>query len=158
MLSQSLLVCSRGLSLRGVSKLLSDAALRGGHSTVVARHISLTPSRHISLTPHKYGSGAGMWKTERVVSGALFAVIPAAFFLPSPMMDYAAALVVWAHCHWGLETVVTDYMRTRVHGALIAKASLYAFYVFSVLSMGSLFYFTYSDVGVVGAAKMLWKL
>ena len=89
MLAQTL--AFRGLSLRNVASILNKRSL------LLEETIS---SRNISLTAVKCGSGASMWKPERIVSIGTAAIVPLAFMLPSPGMDYAAALVVWAHTHW----------------------------------------------------------
>jgi len=53
---------------------------------------------------------------------------------------------------------VVDYVRPSVFGEVIPKIAIALLYAFSVLTLGGLCYFTYSDVGLVAAIKMLWKL
>jgi succinate dehydrogenase (ubiquinone) membrane anchor subunit len=49
-------------------------------------------------------------------------------------------------------------MRPRVVGPVLAKLSLALVYGLSAFTLGGLFYFNYSDVGIVNAIKMFWKL
>jgi succinate dehydrogenase (ubiquinone) membrane anchor subunit len=61
------------------------------------------------------------------------------------------------HCR-GIETIVVDYLRPKIVGATVAKMGVVLVYLISAFTLGGLFYFNYSDVGIVNAVKMLWKL
>lgn len=99
-----------------------------------------------------------MWNAERLLSAALIAVIPASFYIPSPVMNYALALSLVVHTHWGLEAIVVDYIRPSVFGATIPKVALGSLYLLSILTLAGLFYFNYSDVGLVTGLRMLGKV
>jgi len=129
-----------------VSKLQSPTSGNGVLSKQVVRQMSATGD-HVTL-----------WTAEKVVSGALVAIVPLAFIFPSAMMDYLLAFSITIHSHWGIEAIVLDYIRPSIFGAVIPKISLAAVYLLSALTLGGLFYFTYTDVGIVNAIKMLWKL
>ena len=58
----------------------------------------------------------------------------------------------------GIEAIVVDYIRPSVFGNAIAKASVGAVYLLSAMTLGGLAYFIYTDVGLINAVKMLWKL
>lgn len=58
----------------------------------------------------------------------------------------------------GVEAIVVDYVRPSVFGPVIPKLALALVYGLSALTLGSLWYFTYTDVGLAKAVKMLWKL
>jgi hypothetical protein len=49
-------------------------------------------------------------------------------------------------------------MRPKVVGPVLAKLGVGIVYGISVFTLGGLFYFNYSDVGIVNAIKMFWKL
>ncbi|XP_046401816.1 succinate dehydrogenase [ubiquinone] cytochrome b small subunit, mitochondrial [Ischnura elegans] len=119
-------------------------------------------SKPFSVSPKRLASEAGdyskLWTVERAVAIGLLGLVPAAFVFPSPPMDYILALTMVMHSHWGLEAVIKDYMRPRVVGALLANMSMGLLYIVSIASLGSLCYFSYTDVGLVGLIKMLWKL
>ncbi|RWS14986.1 succinate dehydrogenase [ubiquinone] cytochrome b small subunit: mitochondrial-like protein [Dinothrombium tinctorium] len=111
------------------------------------------------FSPSSIHSGhSKLWTAERVLSAALIAVMPASFFVPLPAMDYLFALSVIVHIHWGMEAIVVDYIRPSVFGNVIPKVSLAALYLLSILALGGLFYFNYSDVGVTQAIRMMSKI
>jgi succinate dehydrogenase (ubiquinone) membrane anchor subunit len=60
----------------------------------------------------------------------------------------------------GIEAVVVDYIRPSLfHGkTLIPNISQALVWVLSAATLGSLYYFNYTDVGIVNAIKMLWNL
>jgi len=58
----------------------------------------------------------------------------------------------------GIEAALVDYIRPVIFGPVIPKLAIAALYGISVLSLGGLIYFSYSDVGLVNAVKMFWKL
>lgn len=98
-----------------------------------------------------------LWVAEKVVSAALLAVIPAAFILPSKAMDHALALSLVVHIHWGLEAIVTDYVRASLFGPVIPKLSIGALYLVSIAALAGLLYLNYSDVGLTTAVRMISK-
>ena len=60
----------------------------------------------------------------------------------------------------GIEAIVVDYVRPSLFGGStvipnIAQALVWAL---SVFTLGGLYYFNYTDVGLVNAIKMLWQI
>lgn len=60
----------------------------------------------------------------------------------------------------GIEAIVVDYIRPSLFGGSttipnIAQAGVW---FLSAVTLGGLFYFNYTDVGIVNAIKMLWKV
>ncbi len=53
-----------------------------------------------------------------------------------------------------------DYVRPVLFGGntLIPNLAQAAVWMLSAFTLGALYYFNYTDVGVVNAIKMLWKL
>jgi hypothetical protein len=45
-----------------------------------------------------------------------------------------------------------------IFGSVIPKLAIAALYGASIMALGGLIYFTHSDVGLVNAVKMFWKL
>ncbi|KAI1303035.1 Succinate dehydrogenase [ubiquinone] cytochrome b small subunit, mitochondrial [Halotydeus destructor] len=115
------------------------------------------PLSSISLRNSSAGSHSGLWTAERLLSAGLLAVLPAAFVLPLPGMDYALALALTTHVHWGVEAIVVDYIRPAIFGDVIPKIALGLVYLLSALTLGGLFYFNYTDVGVAHGIRMAWK-
>lgn len=98
-----------------------------------------------------------LWKAERYLSLGLLGVLPTAAVVSNPVMDYAVALSLVVHVHWGVEAIVTDYIRPSIFGPTIPKISIALVYVLSSLALGGLFMFNYTDVGLSQATRMLAK-
>lgn len=103
-------------------------------------------------------SHSRIWTAERFLSAALVGILPAAVAFPNPVLDYILALSMTVHVHWGIEAIVVDYVRPSIVGAALSKAAVAVVYGVSVLTLGGLFYFNYTDVGLSQAIRMLWKL
>ena len=60
----------------------------------------------------------------------------------------------------GVEAIVVDYIRPSLFGGktLIPNLCQGAVWLLSFLTLGGLYYFNYTDVGIVNAIKMLWSL
>lgn len=110
---------------------------------------------HEKPPEHKHDA---LWRAERYLSLALLGVLPAAWFIPHPFMDYAVATSLVVHVHWGVEAIVTDYVRPSIFGPIIPKISVALVYVLSILAAGGLFLFNWTDVGITQALKMLSRI
>ena len=51
-----------------------------------------------------------------------------------------------------------DYWRPKIVGPALAKMGVAAVYGISAFTLGGLCYFNYTDVGIINAIKMFWKL
>lgn len=111
-----------------------------------------------SSSTHTVHDHSRIWSAEKVLAAGLLGLFPAAFFFPNPAFDHALALVITAHIHWGIEAIVIDYIRPSVVGATLSRAAMVGVYFLTAFTLGGLFYFNYSDVGLIQAVKMLWKL
>ncbi|CAG0915574.1 unnamed protein product [Notodromas monacha] len=98
------------------------------------------------------------WAFERVITLGLVGLIPASFVVYHPSMDYILAMGLCLHSHWGLHGVCADYIRPKLFGAALAKLAEVIVYILSFLAFGSVMYFNYTDVGLIPAFRMLWKL
>jgi succinate dehydrogenase (ubiquinone) membrane anchor subunit len=83
--------------------------------------------------------------------------LPLGFATNLPGLDYVIAAALVVHVHWGLEAIVVDYIRPSIFGPVIPKVSLWLLYLLSIFSLGGLFYFNYTDVGIVNGVKMGWQ-
>jgi len=99
-----------------------------------------------------------LWTMERILSGALVPLIPMALIMPCAPLDYMVAFALTVHSHWGIEALVLDYVRPSVFGEVIPKIAMGLVYGLSAMTLGGLFYFIYSDVGIANAIRMFWKL
>ena len=57
-----------------------------------------------------------------------------------------------------MEAIVVDYIRPSLFGGktLIPNIAQGAVWLLSGVTLGGLYYFNYTDVGIVTAIKMLW--
>lgn len=108
-----------------------------------------------SLHSHKHDK---LWKAERYLSWALLGVLPGAWVVSHPFMDYAVATSLIVHVHWGVEAIVTDYIRPAIFGPVIPKISIALVYVLSVLAASGLFIFNWTDVGLTQAFRMIARI
>lgn len=99
-----------------------------------------------------------IWLAERYLSWALLGVLPAAWVIPHPLMDYAVATSLVVHVHWGVEAIVVDYIRPSIFGPVIPKVSVALVYVLSILAASGLFIFNWTDVGMTQAFKMIARI
>jgi len=111
-------------------------------------------SKRLSST----GDHVTLWTAERVLSGVMVPLLPITFLMPNQPLEALLAFCLTLHSHWGIEAIVVDYVRPSVFGSVIPKLALAAVYGLSAFTLGGLLYFIYSDVGLVTAIKMLWKL
>jgi len=108
--------------------------------------------RNISLTAPKLsaaqGSHSALWTAERALSLGLLALLPAAIAMPNPVLDYALAVSIVMHTHWGLEAIVTDYIRPIIFGNMVPKVAHGLLIGLSAITLAGLFYFIYNDIGI----------
>jgi len=106
------------------------------------------------------GDHVKLWTAERVVSAVMIPGFVGPFLFTTPATDALLCTLSVLHSHWGVEAIVVDYIRPSLFGGStvipnIAQALVWAL---SAFTLGALYYFNYTDVGVVNAIKMLWKL
>lgn len=148
-------VCLNRVQLTQVYRNLqtvNKSALLNSSSRSLAK-VNLT--RVLSSNAHDHSK---LWVVEKAVSLGLLAVIPAAFACQSTALDYALALSLVAHIHWGLDAIVVDYIRPALFGPVIPKVALGALYLLSIAALAGLFYLNYSDVGLSTAIRMIAKV
>lgn len=127
------------------------------YQNIASRYMSTASNYHYHEKPQSHAHDK-LWKAERYLSVALLGVIPAAAVVPNPILDYALALSLVVHVHWGVEAIVTDYIRPSIFGPVIPKVSIALVYILSSLALGGLFMFNYTDVGITQAVRMLAKM
>jgi len=107
---------------------------------------------------HSSHNHSKIWSYERYLSLGLLGVIPVSLVCSLPALDYPLAVALVAHIHWGVEAIVVDYIRPSLFGRVIPRLSILALYLLSIASVGGLFYFNYTDVGLSHAIRMIAKL
>lgn len=115
--------------------------------TVTAPRLSAASGHHDKL-----------WTVERFLSAGLLGIVPAAVMFPSQTLDGLLAVSMVMHSHWGLEAIITDYVRPILFGHLVPKLAHGLLIVFSAATLAGLFYFIYNDVGIGKAVRKLWEI
>jgi len=164
------------IAQRGLSSLSTLQFSKSGSSSInqhqymnnnvlfTNRNKSLIPTTSMSVLqyqPKRFSSDGDhvkLWTAEKVVSAGLVGIFPLAFIVPNPILDALLAFAVTIHSHWGIEAIVVDYVRPVLFGETIPKIGIALVYALSALTLGGLLYFIYTDVGIVNAVKLLWKL
>ncbi|KAA0196334.1 hypothetical protein HAZT_HAZT006904 [Hyalella azteca] len=114
--------------------------------------------QHTVVRSSSSGDHVKLWTAERVLSAVLLGAIPAAIAMPTPAVETFLALSLTVHSHWGIEALVHDYVRPSMFGNVIPRLSIAAVYGLSMMTFGSLCYFIYTDVGLINAVSIFWKL
>lgn len=122
---------------------------------------SLVPSQYLATSAVvKSGSGdhAKMWTAEKVVSLIQIPALVVPFMWTTPVTDALFCTLAVLHSHWGVEAIVVDYIRPSLFGGktLIPNICQGLVWFLSGLTLGGLYYFNYTDVGIINAIKMLW--
>ncbi|KAH8278732.1 hypothetical protein KR018_008107 [Drosophila ironensis] len=147
--------------LKSYSSLVANAQ-RQLKAPLVVKAVAPVVRREITVSAPRMAAAGGdhtmLWTIERLVSVGLLAIIPVAFIAPSKVLDALMAISVVIHAHWGVEAMIVDYMRPSVVGELLPKVSHIALIVLSVATLGGLFYFIQSDVGLANGIKRFWSI
>jgi len=106
------------------------------------------------------GDHVKLWTAEKVVSAAQVPAILIPFMHTTPITDAMFCTLAILHSHWGIEAIVVDYIRPALFGGstTIPNICVALVWALSAFTLGALYYFAYTDVGIVNAIKMLWKL
>lgn len=62
------------------------------------------------------------------------------------------------HAHWGLEAIVTDYVRPVIFGNTVPKVAHGLLILYSALVLGGLIYFNLTDIGISQAVRKVWAI
>ena len=105
------------------------------------------------------GDHVKLWTAEKVVSAVAVPGLILPFVYTTPLTDALFCTLFVMHAHWGIEAIVVDYVRPVLFGGshTIPNLCVAAVWGLSAFALGALYYFNYTDVGVVNAIKMLWK-
>uniref|UniRef100_A0A183BL41 Succinate dehydrogenase [ubiquinone] cytochrome b small subunit n=1 Tax=Globodera pallida TaxID=36090 RepID=A0A183BL41_GLOPA len=104
------------------------------------------------------GPHALHFKLERYFAASMVPLLPVAYFVHGPFMDYALTVAIVLHSHWGIMVVIQDYARPLVIGETLAKMAPIAAYISSVLLLFGLLVFNYNDCGLTKAFEMVFSL
>eukprot|EP00088_Acartia_fossae_P015518 TRINITY_DN18515_c0_g1_i1.p1 TRINITY_DN18515_c0_g1~~TRINITY_DN18515_c0_g1_i1.p1 ORF type:complete len:146 (-),score=22.87 TRINITY_DN18515_c0_g1_i1:114-551(-) len=141
-------------------RALTCSGLR--HVSAASRVTRQMPQLSFATSSVRPSSGdhVKMWTAERVVSIAQVPAVILPFMFTNPVTDAMFCTLAVLHSHWGIEAIVVDYIRPALFNGstFIPNLCVGLVWLLSAVTLGSLFYFNYSDVGIVNAIKMLWRL
>ncbi|XP_055523663.1 succinate dehydrogenase [ubiquinone] cytochrome b small subunit, mitochondrial [Wyeomyia smithii] len=116
--------------------------------------------RHFTATPVRRAAAGGnhttLWTAEKALSLALLGVLPVGMMYPSQATDAVIAVCVVMHFHWGLEAIVTDYVRPILFGHTVPKVCHALLLVVSAATLGGLFCFIHNDIGIANTIRKIW--
>jgi len=106
------------------------------------------------------GDHSKVWSMEKGVSLALVPGIIVPFIYTTPVTDGIFCAMMTLHSFWHTEAMVVDYIRPKLFGGNplipnICRALCFALHAFI---LGALFYYNYTDIGIINTIKMFWKL
>jgi succinate dehydrogenase (ubiquinone) membrane anchor subunit len=119
------------------------------------------PALTFATSPQRSSSDhVRLWTAEKVVSAAMVPAFIVPFMHTTPLTDAMFCTLAILHSHWGIEAIVVDYIRPVLFGGntTIPNICVALVWALSAFTLGALYYFAYTDVGIVNAIKMLWKL
>merc|ERR1712018_115019 len=124
---------------------------------------SLVPTQCLTTSPalqHGSGDHTKMWSAERFVSVLQIPALIVPFLYTTPATDAMFCTLAVLHSHWGVEAIVVDYIRPSLFNGstTIPNIAQGLCWLLSIVTLGGLYYFNYTDVGIINAIKMLWKL
>jgi len=143
--------------------MLSQSVLRSSTSSLARTSLSRQlPQLSFATSTAKQSSGdhVRMWTAERAVSLAQIPAIVIPFLHTTPATDALFCTLAVLHSHWGIEAIVVDYIRPSLFNGstVIPNIAVALVWALSAFTLGALYYFAYTDVGIINAIKMLWKL
>lgn len=92
------------------------------------------------------------WKIERIVAVSMLGIMPAAVYFQGPYWDALLSASVMLHGFWGVDGVLTDYLKKFVPWIG------YIWYALAMAGVAGLIHFNYNDVGVTKAISMVWSM
>jgi len=146
--------------------MLAVSMMARSHRLVQAaatKHVQRSlPALTFATTPQRKSSGdhVKMWSAERLVSGLQVPALILPFLYTTPVTDAMFCTLAVLHSHWGVEAIVVDYIRPVLFGGntTIPNICVGLVWALSAFTLGALYYFAYTDVGIINAVKMLWKI
>jgi hypothetical protein len=101
-----------------------------------------------------------VWSMEKGVSALLVPGIIVPFLYTTPVTDGIFCAMMTLHSYWHTEAMVVDYIRPKLFGGNtfipnLCRALCFALHAFI---LGALFYYNYTDIGIINSIKMFWKL
>lgn len=150
------------------TKLLMQTSHLARSKAIRPSGILLSAARQLPVTGGTFSTSSmkasqdhvKLWSAERAVSALLIPASILPFIYTTPATDALFCTLAVLHSHWGIEAIVVDYVRPALFNGstVIPNLAVGLVWAVSAFTLGALYYFNYTDVGLVNAIKMLWKL
>ena len=118
---------------------------------------STVDSSSSSSPPKGKTHGSYHWIFEKLVTVSLVGLIPAAFMVPHPGIDYALGVLLPFHCHMGFMQVITDYLPKRKF-PIFYFISSNGLRLATLLTLYGLYLLNSEDIGITKTVRRLWSL
>ncbi|KAJ3195537.1 membrane anchor subunit of succinate dehydrogenase, Sdh4 [Irineochytrium annulatum] len=100
--------------------------------------------------------GSYHWSAERALSVLTIPVIATAFIAgPVSYNDLLLGIVIPLHTHFGIDSMITDYIPHRVYGVLNTVFN-WALRIGTGLCLYGCYMFNTNDIGITAFIKQLW--
>jgi succinate dehydrogenase hydrophobic anchor subunit len=124
--------------------------------------VFVRPTYYLSTTADHNPSpsrlhGSYHWLLERALNVSLVGLIPAAFMVSHPGIDYALGVVLPLHCHLGLMQVITDYVPKHKF-PIIHRVTSNGLRLTTLLTLYGLYLLNSQDIGITATVAKLWFL
>lgn len=139
----------------------------GRSFTTATKHLlepkvpAITALRKFAATPVCRAAATGnhvtLWNAERALAVTMLGVLPIGLMFPSQAGDALMAVSVVMHMHWGLEAIVTDYVRPILFGTTVPKVAHGMLLLVSATTLAGLFYFIHNDIGISNTIRKIWS-
>lgn len=116
-----------------------------------------TTAAVVKEEPKSKTHGSYHWIIERAISMSLVGLIPAAYIVPHPGIDYALGFLLPVHCHIGFMQVITDYIPKR-KSPLLYSVSSNGLRLATLFTIYGLYLLNSQDVGITATIGKLWSL
>jgi len=155
------MLCSR--LMRGSNLLktgIRQSTITSPTSLLPASSLLPATSFSTSLAKRSSGDHVKMWTAERLVSIAQIPICIVPFMWTNPINDAIFCTLAILHSHWGIEAIVVDYIRPSLFNGntVIPNICVSLVWALSAFTLGALYYFNYTDIGIINSIKMLWRL
>ncbi|KAL2913515.1 hypothetical protein HK105_206975 [Polyrhizophydium stewartii] len=106
--------------------------------------------------PKSRAHGSYHWSFERSLSLVSLPLIgSAAVFGPIPAVDFLMGFVIPAHCYFGFESMIVDYLPARRVGAFYS-IMIWTTRIITALAMYGCYIINTTDVGITALTKRIW--
>ncbi|KAL9894097.1 uncharacterized protein ACN2A1_008898 [Glossina fuscipes fuscipes] len=133
--------------LKPVKKLLPFAIIKR-HGLVNVRIREYPSNRRYTI----------IWILEQIANVSLIFLMPTAFLCDNKEIDFAMGIAALLHSYCGMQSVISDYMRSAVVGKALPIITRVLVVIFSIAALCGLYQLVYDDIGIAPTIKKFWVI